>query len=59
MQKKRVIGEAGSLVLRRETLRRLEASDLERVAGGLRIHIPVGFADDTTPLYRWVDDTNP
>jgi hypothetical protein len=59
MQKKRVIGETGSLVLRRETLRRLDASDLERVAGGGRIRIPIGWADDTTPIYSWVDDTNP
>ena len=59
MRKKRVTGEAGSLVLRRETLRRLETADLERVAGEGRIRIPIGWADDTTPIYSWVDDTNP
>ena len=42
------------LTLRTETLRRLEGSQLQGVAGGARIRIPVGFADDTTPIY---DDT--
>ncbi len=25
------------------------------VAGGVRIHIPIGFADDTTPIYADAD----
>jgi hypothetical protein len=28
------------------------------VTGGGRIRIPVGFAEDTTPIYRDADDTS-
>lgn len=43
--------KTNALALRRETLRQLEESDLREAAGGGRIRIPVGFADDTTPIY--------
>lgn len=46
-----------SLRLRTETLRRLDDSKLQGVAGGVRIWKPVGFADDTTPIYEEYDDT--
>ena len=42
---------SSSLTLRKETLRRLGSSELQGVAGGVRIHIPLGYADDTTPIY--------
>jgi hypothetical protein len=57
MQKKQK--KTGALALHRETLRLLGSSELQGVAGGARIHIPVGYADDTTPVYSYVDDTNP
>lgn len=44
-----------SLRLQTETLRRLDDARLQGVAGGGRIRIPVGYADDTTPVYG--DDT--
>jgi len=43
------------LALHRETLRRLENSELQGVAGGARIYKPVGFDDDTTPIYGYED----
>jgi hypothetical protein len=43
--------EPTSLKLHSETLRRLEASQLRGVIGGVRIWKPSGFAEDTTPLY--------
>jgi hypothetical protein len=46
--------KTNALVLHRETLRQLESSKLQAVAGGGRLRVPVGYADDTTPLY---DDT--
>ena len=42
--------------LRKETLRRLVDSELQRVAGGARAYKPVGFADDTTPIYSEVEE---
>lgn len=47
-----------SLALQKETLHRLDRSQLQGVVGGVRMWRPVGFADDTTPIYDWVDDTN-
>jgi hypothetical protein len=41
------------LAVRKETLRRLEDSALQGVAGVAKIWIPVGFADDTTPIYSY------
>jgi hypothetical protein len=38
------------LTLHKETLRHW-------VTGGIRARIPVGVADDTTPIYSYVDDT--
>lgn len=38
------------LELRKETLRQLQ-----RVAGATRIRIPIGFAEDTAPIYDYVD----
>ena len=44
-----------SLRLQTETLRRLDDSQLQGVAGGGgRIRVPVGYDDNTTPIY---DDT--
>ena len=44
--------KTAALRLRTETLRRLDDSELQTVAGGAgRIHIPIGFEDDTTPIY--------
>jgi hypothetical protein len=41
-----------SLTLRTETLRRFDNSQLQGVAGGGgRIRVPVGYDDNTTPLY--------
>jgi hypothetical protein len=57
MQKKEK--KTGVLALHRETLRLLGGSELRGVVGGGRVHIPIGYADDTTPIYSWVDDTNP
>jgi hypothetical protein len=54
MEKKQRTGKkkASSLGLQTETLRRLDDARLQRAAGGGRIRIPVGFADDTTPIYN-------
>jgi hypothetical protein len=46
--------KTASLRLRTETLHRLEASHLREAIGGARMWKPVGFTDDTTPIY---DDT--
>jgi hypothetical protein len=56
MEKKAKVKQkkAAFLTLQTETLRRLDDSQLHRVAGGARIWKPLGFADDTTPIY---DDT--
>jgi hypothetical protein len=43
------------LTLRRETLRQLAGAELAGAVGGVRIWKPVGFADDTTPIYEEVD----
>ena len=43
-----------ALRVRKETFRRLEDSQLQGVAGGGRLRVPTGFADDGTPIY---DDT--
>jgi len=60
MRKKQFTEKARFLALRKETLRRLGTSDLQEVAGGAsRIRIPIGYGDDTTPIYADVDDTNP
>jgi hypothetical protein len=48
-------GNTNRLTLRKETLRLLEGSELRAAIGGARIHIPIGYADDTTPFYNWVD----
>jgi hypothetical protein len=47
-----------SLTFRKETLHRLDSSQLQEAAGGVRIWKPTGYAEDTTPIYYWVDDTN-
>ena len=49
--------KAKPLALRKETLRQLDAAKLQNVAAGVRIWKPVGFADDTSPIYGWEDDT--
>ena len=43
------------LALRKETLRQLEDSVLQGVAGGARVRIPIGLAEDTTPIYSFED----
>jgi hypothetical protein len=50
--------QSKTLILRKETLRHLDGSELKEAAGGGRLRVPVGFADDTSPVYAWVDDTN-
>ena len=45
-----------SLALRKETLRQLEDSKLQGAVGAVRMWRPVGFAEDTTPIYDWVDE---
>jgi hypothetical protein len=49
--------KAASLKLRTETLRRLDDPQLRGVAGGGRLRVPVGFADNTTPIYDDADTT--
>jgi hypothetical protein len=46
---KRELKTIRSLVLHKETLRRLEKSELQCVNGGGVIHLPVGVAPDTNP----------
>ena len=43
--------KTGVLALRRETLRLLGDSELRRVDGAARLWRPVGFDDDTAPIY--------
>jgi hypothetical protein len=40
-----------SLRFQSEALYRLEASQLRGVIAGARLWTPMGFADDTTPIY--------
>lgn len=56
MEKKQA-KKTSTLSLRTETLRRLDDARLPGVAGGGRIRIPVGFEDDTTPIYDDNDTT--
>lgn len=37
------------------TLRSLKSSELKEAAGGGRIRIPVGYADDGSIIYEWVE----
>jgi hypothetical protein len=39
------------LSLRKETLRQLDETRLEAVWGGGRLRVPVGYADNTDPIY--------
>ncbi|HKH47375.1 MAG TPA: hypothetical protein VKM72_22185 [Thermoanaerobaculia bacterium] len=41
------------LALRKETLRSLGDSELRGVDGAARMWKPVGFDDDTTPIYAY------
>lgn len=50
--------QSKALNLRKETLRNLDGLELKVAGGGGRLRVPGGFADDTTPIYIWVDDTN-
>lgn len=43
--------KTASLRLQKEALRCLEVSQLRRVAGGGKLRVPVGVAEDTTPIY--------
>jgi hypothetical protein len=52
-KKPTITKQKASLALRKETLRQLDDSKLQGVAGGARLWKP-GFADDTTTTY---DDT--
>ncbi|HKH47376.1 MAG TPA: hypothetical protein VKM72_22190 [Thermoanaerobaculia bacterium] len=45
--------KASQLALRRETLRSLGDSELRGVDGAARGWKPVGFDDDTTPIYSY------
>jgi len=52
MEKKQSTAQQkATLRLRTETLRRLADSELLGVAGGATLRIPIGFEDDTTPIY--------
>jgi len=53
MEKKQLTTKqkTSALALRKETLRQLKKSELQRVAGGTRIRIPIGFDGDTTPIF--------
>jgi hypothetical protein len=46
------VSQKATLGLRKETLHQLDDSQMQAVAGAGRIHIPIGFADDTTPIYK-------
>ena len=46
-----------SLRLQTETLHPLDDRRLQGAAGGGRIRIPVGYADNTTPIYDDADTT--
>jgi hypothetical protein len=50
--------KASSLTLHKETLRMLGTSELQGVAGMGRIRIPVGYRDDTSPIYDTNDTTS-
>ena len=56
MKKKELKTKQTSLALRKETLGRLENSELRGAVGAVRMWRPVGFAGDTTPIYDWVDE---
>jgi hypothetical protein len=45
--------KTSSLALRKETLRWLGTSELQGVAGAAKIWVPIGFGDDTTPIYSY------
>ena len=47
--------KASPLALHKETLRSLGDSELQGVAAGARGYKPVGFDDDTTPIYSYED----
>lgn len=47
------------LALHRETVRNLGDGSLRKVAGAARVHIPLGYGDNTDPVYSWSDDTLP
>ncbi len=49
--------KSSSLKLHKETLRLLGKSELQEVAGGGRIRIPVGYAANTIPIYDDADTT--
>jgi hypothetical protein len=49
--------KTASLRLQTETLRRLDDTRLQGVAGGGRLRVPVGYADNTTPIYDDADTT--
>jgi hypothetical protein len=59
MEKKqsKIRQQTASLTLRTETLCRLDNSQLQGVAGdGFRIRTPIGYDDDTTPIYDGISD---
>jgi hypothetical protein len=59
MEKRRLKAKqrTSSLVLRKETLRQLEESKLQGVAGEVRMWRPVGSYDENTdPIYSYVDE---
>ena len=53
MEKRQPKQKTGPLALRKETLRRLDDSALQGVAGAARMWRPVGVAADTTPIYSY------
>ncbi|HKH48852.1 MAG TPA: hypothetical protein VKM72_29650 [Thermoanaerobaculia bacterium] len=55
MEKKQLKAKqkTSSLALHKETLRRLEDSELRGAVGAARLWKPAGFEDDTTPIYSY------
>ena len=47
--------KTSALTLYKETLWQLEDSELQEVAGVARMWKPLGFAEDTTPIYSYED----
>lgn len=56
MKKKQQMIKKSALTTHKETLHLLWKEELRGVIGKSRIHIPIGYQDDTTPIYDDRDD---
>jgi hypothetical protein len=56
MEKNQQVKKAKGLTLRKETLRLLDQSELQAVAGAGRLRVPIGY-EDTVPYYDDADTT--